>query len=521
MNRLAQLYRLLHIQFVFARHGLDKIVLSIPLLAPLQFLAYLNPWNWHKKGERSRGERIRNALEELGPIFVKFGQMLSTRRDLLPVDIADELARLQDQVPPFSGERARAIVESVYGCSWSMVFAVFDVVPLASASIAQVHAATLLDGKEVVVKIVRPTIKKLIRRDVALLYAIAGLVERCWSEGPRLHPREVVAEFEKYLFNELDLLREAANASQLRRNFLNSPLLYIPEVYWEYTRQDVMVMERIEGIPISNVQALKDCEVDLKKLAGRGVEIFFTQVFRDCFFHADMHPGNIFVSIKSPQDPQYLAVDFGIMGSLSPSDQRYLAENLLAFFRRDYRRVAQLHVESGWVPLNTRLDEFEAAVRAVCEPMFERPLKDVSFGRMLLQLFQVARHFQMEVQPQLLLLQKTLFNIEGLGRQLYPELDLWVTAKPFLERWVEEQLGPKAVWRKIRDNVPYWAEKLPEMPGLIYETLRLVRENTLVSHWQKAHLLQRRKVYHRVHGLSFLLGIGVAVIIGVGGYFFK
>jgi ubiquinone biosynthesis protein len=521
VKRLSQIWRLMHINFVLIRHGLDKIVLSIPPFAPVRFIAYLNPFNWVEHDKRSRGERIRTAFEELGPIFVKFGQMLSTRRDILPDDVAEELSRLQDQVPPFEG--ATAVVEKVYGRRLNEVFLEFSEKPFASASVAQVHAAKFFDGKEVVVKVLRPHIKKIIRRDIDLLYLIAGLIERYWSQGPRLHPKEIVVEFERTIFDELDLLREAANASQLRRNFAGSTIIYVPEVYWEYSHEKVMVMERIYGIPIADMTQLRARGVDFKKLSERGVEIFFTQVFRDCFFHADMHPGNIFVCAEDPSNPRYMAVDFGIMGSLTPRDQRYLAENLLAFFKRDYRRVAELHVESGWVSYDTRIDEFESAIRAVCEPIFERPLKDISFGQMLLRLFQTSRRFNMEVQPQLMLLQKTLLNIEGLGRELYPDLDLWNTAKPFLEKWLKKQIGPRALWRKICENAPYWSEQLPEIPGLIYETLFHLKESTfrkeqaLASHRIERTAEKRAKVANRRRG--FLEGILFVVIVYLGWYF--
>ncbi|HEV3251391.1 MAG TPA: ubiquinone biosynthesis regulatory protein kinase UbiB, partial [Puia sp.] len=436
MKSITRLMRLIQISFTLFRYGLDELVLSLHLFRPLRFLIYFNPYRLSNR-KRPQGERIRLALEDLGPIFVKFGQALSTRRDFIPEEIADELAKLQDRVPPFSGDQAKAMIEAACGRPITEIFAEFDTTPLASASVAQVHAAKLLTGQEVVAKVLRPGINKRIVKDVDLLYAIANLATRYWKEAKRLRPSEVVAEFESCLKDELDLLREAASASQLRRNFLHSDLLYIPEIYWQYTHSNVLVMERIYGISISDIPTLKKQGINLKKLAERGVEIFFTQVFRDCFFHADMHPGNIFVSPKQKDNPQYLGVDFGIMGSLSPEDQRYLAENLLAFFKRDYRRVAQLHVESGWIAPNTRVNEFEAAIRTVCEPIFERPLKEISFGQLLLRLFQTARRFKMEVQPQLVLLQKTLFNIEGLGRQLYPDLDLWNTAKPFLERWLK------------------------------------------------------------------------------------
>lgn len=473
MKKPAQIIRIIHINFVMARYGMDRFILKAPWFSPLRFLSYLNPFYWvNKQQGRTRGECLRLALEKLGPVYVKFGQILSTRQDLLPDDIAEELSKLQDQVPPFPGEVAKNIIEKTLGRSVAELFIEFEVTPLASASIAQVHAATLKTGQKVVVKVLRPNIAKVIENDIALLYTVAKLVERLWVHGPRLRPREIVAEFERTIFDELDLLREAANASQLRRNFLNSELLYIPEVFWEYTRTNVAVFERISGIPIANVATLREMGFDLKKLAERGVEIFFTQVFRDSFFHADMHPGNIFVAKRDPKNPQYLGVDFGIMGSLSPADQRYLAENLLAFFHRDYRRIAELHVESGWVPANTRIEDFEGTIRAVCEPIFERPLKDISFGQLLLRLFQTARRFHMQVQPQLMLLQKTLLNVEGLGRQLYPDLDLWVTGKPFLERWIKQQTGPRAFWRKFKERSPFWWEKLAELPDLIYEFLK-------------------------------------------------
>lgn len=472
MKRPAQIIRIIHINFVMARYGLDRFILATPWFYSLRFLSYLNPWYWvNRQRGHTRAECLRMALEELGPIFVKFGQILSTRQDLLPNDIAEELEKLQDRVPPFSSLTAKKIVEKAYGLPVSELFAEFDMNPLASASIAQVHAATLHNGKSVVVKILRPNMKKIINRDISLFYTLAGLIERFWVHGKRLRPRAIVAEFERTIHDELDLLREAANASQLRRNFLNSNLLYIPEVYWDFARKNVVVFERINGIPISDIATLKQQGFDLKKLAERGVEIFFTQVFRDSFFHADMHPGNIFVARRDPKNPQYLGVDFGIMGSLSPSDQRYLAENLLAFFHRDYRRVAELHVESGWVPKHTRIEEFEGTIRSVCEPIFERPLKDISFGHLLLRLFQTARRYHMEVQPQLVLLQKTLLNIEGLGRQLYPELDLWTTGKPYLERWIKQQTGPRALLRKIKQRGPFWWEKIGDFPDLIHDVL--------------------------------------------------
>ena len=422
-----------------------------------------------------RGARIRRALEDLGPIFVKFGQILSTRRDLLPDDIAIELAKLQDQVTPFDNDIAYQIIEKSLGHPLNEIFTEFSDAPFASASIAQVHAATLHNGKKVIVKVLRPNIKPVIQRDISLLYIIADKVERYWSAGKNLRPKAVVAEFEKSLLDELDLMREAANASQLRRNFLNSEKIYIPEVYWDHCRKDIMVMERIHGTPIGNIDALVEKNINMQQLSERGVEIFFTQVFSHSFFHADMHPGNIFVA----DNGQYIAVDFGIMGTLNDSDQRYLAENFLAFFNRDYRRVAELHVSSGWVGKDTRIDEFESAIRSVCEPIFDKPLKDISFGLLLLNLFQTARRFNMEVQPQLILLQKTLLNIEGLGRQLYPDLDLWKTAKPFLEQWMKDKIGPSSFFKHVKENAPLWAEQLPKIPNLIFDVLDQAKKGEL------------------------------------------
>ena len=509
MVRPGQLIRLLHINWVLVKNGLEEIVFATHLFRPFRFLLFFWPWHWFRKIDISHGERIRRALEDLGPLFVKFGQILSTRRDLLPDDIASELARLQDRVPPFPGSEARAIVEKAYGKPLSEVFERFEETPLASASIAQVHAARLLDGREVVVKVVRPTIKKTIERDVGLLYAVAGLAQRYWKNGRRLRPLDVVSEYEKTIFDELDLMREAANASQLRRNFLNSPLLYIPEVYWPHCRSNVMVMERISGIPISDVSELQRQGVNFKLLAERGVEIFFTQVFRHNFFHADMHPGNIFAEA----DSRYLAVDFGIMGTLTPEDQRYLAENFVAFFNRDYRRVAELHVESEWVPANTRVDEFESAIRTVCEPIFERPLKEISFGHLLLRLFQTARRFNMEVQPQLVLLQKTLLNIEGLGRQLYPDLDLWQTAKPFLERWMNDQIGPRAFVRNMKTSLPQWAEQLPQLPTLLHQLAQQARDGNLQVQSNAGELIKLRREVRQANRRSVAAVTAAALIV--------
>ena len=479
MNPFGQFFRLVLINRVLVRHGLDEIVLAAHILRPFRFLIFLAPWNWIRRNKGPRGQRIREALEDLGPIFIKFGQMLSTRRDLLPGDIAEELALLQDKVPPFPGNTARMIIEKSLERNVDELFDEFDETPLASASIAQVHAATLKDGRKVVVKVLRPDVERWIKHDLSILYTIARLAQRYWREGRRLRPVEIVEEYEKTLIDELDLMREAANATQLRRNFEGSELLYDPEVHWHYCRRSVMVMERISGIPIGDMDALRAAGTNFEEISRRGVEIFFSQVFRDNFFHADMHPGNIFVDVSDPQKPRYMAVDFGIMGSLSPSDKRYLAENFMAFFERDYFRVAQLHVDSGWVPEGTRVDEFESAIRTVCEPIFERPLKDISFGQLLLRLFQTARRFDMEVQPQLVLLQKTLLNIEGLGRMLYDELDLWVTAKPFLENWMQEQVGHRALINQLKHELPLWGEKLPQLPLLAHKALKQVTEGNL------------------------------------------
>lgn len=515
MKSISRLARLMQINFILFRYSLDELLLSLHRFRPLRYFIYLNPYRRVNK-KISRGERIRLALEDLGPIFVKFGQALSTRRDFIPIDIADELAKLQDRVPPFSGDQAKCIIEACIQKPIAETFSEFDIIPLASASIAQVHAAKLLTtDQEVVVKVLRPGVYKKISRDIDLLYSLADWALRYWRPAKQLRPRDIVAEFEACLKDELDLLREGANASQLRRNFSNSDLLYIPQVYWPYTSHKILVMERIYGISISDISGLKKQGINLKKLAERGVEIFFTQVFRDCFFHADMHPGNIFVSPKNKENPQYLGVDFGIMGSLSPEDQRYLAENLMAFFNRDYRRVAQLHVESGWVAENIRINEFEAAIRTVCEPIFERPLKEISFGQLLLRLFQTARRFNMEVQPQLVLLQKTLFNVEGLGRQLYPDLDLWNTAKPFLEHWLRKQVGPRVFLRKIQEYAPYWAEKIPEIPDLVYQILVDLRHSKKKSKCQYCVIEKEKKQTNKKKFWFIGLGIATACIVWV------
>ncbi len=510
-----QFFRIFQINLILVRHGLEEVIFKIHFFRPIRFILLLLPWHWFRKNDISHGVRIRRSLEDLGPIFVKFGQALSTRRDLLSDDIANELAKLQDQVPPFSGAQARAIIANSLGAPIDEVFSSFDETPLGSASIAQVHSATLLDGSDVVVKVLRPDVKKHIKRDLELLHLIADMAHRYWPDGRRLRPKEVVEDYERTILDELDLLREAANASQLRHNFEKSADLYVPEVYWDYCRINVMVMERIYGIPVNDVETLKQNNINMKKLSERGVLIFFTQVFQDNFFHADMHPGNIFVSYDNPDDPQYLGVDFGIMGTLSVEDQRYLAENLWAFFNRDYRRVAELHLESGWVPADTRVDHFESAIRTVCEPIFQKPISEISFGNLLLRLFQTARRFKMEVQPQLVLLQKTLLNIEGLGRQLDPELDLWQTAKPFLDRWMSEQIGVHALVKGLKTQLPKILEQSPEIPSLIYQALHNASQPS--DQYEKKLLLKVEKLERQVRTQQWILTTSVVAILSAAG----
>jgi len=513
MIRPSQALRLIHINRVLLRHGLDEVVFATRWLRPLRFLLYLSPWFWFRGKQPPYPVRIRQALEDLGPIFIKFGQLISTRRDLLPDDLAIELAKLQDRVPPFSGTEAHALIEQAWQRPLEAELDAFDPTPLASASIAQVHSAHLKDGRAVVVKVLRPRIEKTIRRDIGLLHILAQLIQRYWKDGRRLRPVDLVAEYKKTIFDELDLQREAANASVLRRNFLDSEAIYIPEVHWDLTRPNVMVMERIYGTPVGEVAALKTQGISMRMLGERGVEIFFTQLFRDNFFHADMHPGNIFVA----PDGRYIAVDFGIVGSLTVEDQRYLAENLLAFFHRDYRRVAELHVASGWVPPETRIVDFEAAIRTVSEPIFEKPLAEISFGNFLIRLFQTARRFNMEVQPQLALLQKTLLNIEGLGRQLYPELDLWTTAKPFMEEWMKDQVGPRAFLARTCKNLGPISEQIPELPSLAYRVLDTLDRHQMTIHWRSEEL-ERLRTEARNHRTAMVRAVsgGLLILSGTG-----
>ncbi|VVE65593.1 putative protein kinase UbiB [Pandoraea captiosa] len=507
-----RLLRLIKIFFVCYRYGLDELVLSS---IPHPFTrALLRVLTIGRSGLKApRGERLRLALESLGPIFVKFGQVLSTRRDLMPPDIALELARLQDQVPPFDPQVAHASIEKSLGRPLEEVFVEFERIPVASASIAQVHFARVREGehagKDVAVKVLRPNMLGVIDSDLALMRDLAGWVERLWPDGKRLKPREVVAEFDKYLHDELDLMREAANAAQLRRNFIDSGMLMVPEIYWEFSSSSVLVMERMYGVPISQIDVLREAGVDLKKLAREGVEIFFTQFLRDGFFHADMHPGNILVSLDPATFGRYIALDCGIVGALSEFDKNYLAQNFLAFFRRDYHRVASLHLESGWVPPDTRVEELEGAIRAVCEPYFDRPLKEISLGLVLMRLFQTSRRFNVEIQPQLVLLQKTLLNIEGLGRQLDPDLDLWKTAKPFLERWMAEQIGPRGWLERLKAEAPQWSKTMPQLPRLIHQALAAHargQDDTLLL-----ALLQEQRRTNRLLTGAFCLVGGIAI----------
>ncbi|WP_338511012.1 ubiquinone biosynthesis regulatory protein kinase UbiB [Erwinia aphidicola] len=506
-----ELRRLYLIIRVFLSYGLDELIPKTRLTLPIRLWRKCLFWMPNRHKTQPLGERLRLALEQLGPVWIKFGQMMSTRRDLFPPHIADQLAMLQDRVAPFDGAKALKLIEHSLGAPIESQFDDFEIVPLASASIAQVHTATLKEnGREVVIKVIRPDILPVIKADMRLIYRLARWVPRLLPDGRRLRPQEVVADYEKTLLDELNLLREAANAIQLRRNFDNSRMLYVPEIYSDYCSENMLVMERIYGIPISDVVTLEQHGVNMKLLAERGVQVFFTQVFRDNFFHADMHPGNIFVSYEHPEDPQYIGIDCGIVGSLNKEDKRYLAENFIAFFNRDYRKVAELHVDSGWVPPDTNVEDFEFAIRTVCEPIFEKPLAEISFGHVLLNLFNTARRFNMEVQPQLVLLQKTLLYVEGVGRQLYPQLDLWKTAKPFLEDWIKDQIGIPAIVRALKEKAPFWAEKMPELPELFYDSLR--------QHKQLRHSVDRlasdlKGERTMQHQSRYLFGVGATLLL--------
>jgi ubiquinone biosynthesis protein len=504
---IVKFLRLFKIFKVAIRYGLDEIAISglrVPRLAKL-----IDTVIFWRDLTAPRGVRLRKALEELGPIFVKFGQVLSTRRDLMPPDIAEELAKLQDRVPPFDSDLAIAQITKSLGAHPDQLFASFEREPVASASIAQVHFATLKNGTEVAVKVLRPNMKKSIDGDIALMHLAADWLEKLWADGKRLKPREVVAEFDKYLHDELDLMREAANGSQLRRNFAQSTVLLVPEMFWDYCSSSVIVMERMHGIPVSQIERLRDAGVDLKKLSRDGVEIFFTQIFRDGFFHADMHPGNILVSVAPATFGRYIALDFGIVGTLNDFDKDYLSQNFLAFFRRDYKRVAEAHIESGWAPRETRVDELESAVRACCEPIFDRPLKDISFGQILLRLFQTSRRFNVEIQPQLVLLQKTLLNIEGLGRQLDPDLDLWKTAKPYLEKWMAEQVGWKGMFERLKNEAPRYTHIFPQLPRLVHKVLSKAAEQPGADVQLLQHLIVQQQ------RTNLLLGFGVCLLVGI------
>jgi ubiquinone biosynthesis protein len=492
--KLQVMARLIQIQRVLVRHGLDEFVRETHLYRPLRFVFLASPWTWlERRKQAPRAERLRLALEELGPIFIKFGQALSTRRDLLPPDIAVELAKLQDRVPPFDNATARAIIEKSLGRPVTESFASFEAQPLAAASIAQVHAATLKSGADVVIKVLRPGMRGIISRDLEVMHELARLAKTHSTEARRLRVDEIVDEYEKTILDELDLMREAANASQLKRNFEGSSLLHVPAVYWDLCRIDVMVMERIRGVTISDMDTLRAKGANIAMLAQNGVKIFFTQVFRHNFFHADMHPGNIFVLIDDPANPRYAAIDFGIVGTLDIRDQHYLAENFLAVFDRDYRRVAELHVQSGWVPPDTRVDEMESAIRTVLEPIFDRPLKDISFGTILLRLFDISRRFDMRIQPQLILLQKTLLNIEGLGRDLYPELDIWQTAAPILREWMSDRISPRAQLKHIRRNLPDILTSLHALPSLMKVAVQQAEDGSLALGVRSQEIITLRR----------------------------
>jgi ubiquinone biosynthesis protein len=513
IHGVRQFVRLVHISATLARYGLDDLLQATHLFRPMRWVRKILPGKG--VGDQPRGARLRLALQELGPVYVKFGQIISTRRDLLPRDIADELSQLQDRVPPFPGDEAQAIIEKSLGKPVGELFAEFDTEPLASASIAQVHPVTLPDGRQAVAKVVRPGIEKQLRRDIDLLKAIAGLAQRYWENGDNVRPVDIVTEFETFVFDELDMQREASNASLLRRNFENSPDLYIPEIYWAWCKQDVMVMERVNGLPIGNIELLNEHGVNLEVLARRGLRVFYTQVFRDNLFHADMHPGNILVNAMDPQNPTFIALDFGIVASLTPRDLYYISENFMALFNQDYRRVGELHIEAGWLPADTRLDELEAAVRTVGEPMFSRPLNEISFGELLFKLFKVAHRFHLTLQPQLIMLQKTLLNIEGLGRQLYPELDVWAVAKPELETILREKHSVEHAAKDLRQRLPAWLSKAPDMPGLIHDYLHKASTGQLVTRIASDDLAAIRQEHQFSHRKTILtLAAGAFVISG-------
>ena len=513
--KLPVLGRLIEIQRVLVRNGLDEFVRETHLYRPLRFLYFLSPWTWFQRARTSsRGERLRLALEELGPIFVKLGQAVSTRRDLLPLDIADELAKLQDRVPPFAGAEAQRLIEQALGAPVSTLFSEFDATPLAAASIAQVHSAKLKDGREVVVKVLRPGMHKVISRDLEVMHELARIAWRNSTVARRLRVVEIVADYERTILDELDLMREAANASQLKRNFAGSDLLYVPDVYWDLCRVNVMVMERIRGVQISDMAQIRAAGTDLQRLAENGVRIFFTQVFSHNFFHADMHPGNIFVQLDNPAQPRYAAVDFGIVGTLDPRDQQYLAENFLAVFDRDYRRVAVLHLESGWVPPDARIDQMESAIRTVCEPIFNKPLKEISFGVLLLRLFDISRRFNMEIQPQLILLQKTLFNIEGLGRDIYPDLDIWQTAGPILREWMKQRISPPNVVRDIRAQLPEFVDAMRALPPLLKGAVHRAQDGTLRLHVEAENIESLKQTIRDTNARRDMVTVGAAILLG-------
>jgi ubiquinone biosynthesis protein len=507
--------RMMEIQRVLVRHGLDEFVRETHLWRPLRFVFLLSPWTWFERSKQApRSVRLRLALEELGPIFVKFGQAVSTRRDLLPLDIADELAKLQDAVPPFPGAEARALIETALGESVTKLFRAFDETPLAAASIAQVHAATMLDGTDVVVKVLRPGMHEVITRDLEVMHELARIAWHNSATARRLRVTEIVRDYEKTILDELDLMREAANASQLRRNFAGDDSLYVPAVFWDLCRVNVMVMERIRGVPISDMARLRELGANIPLLAENGVKIFFTQVFRHNFFHADMHPGNIFVLVDDPVRPRYAAVDFGIVGTLDARDQQYLAENFLAVFERDYHRVATLHLESGWVPANTRVDEMESAIRTVCEPIFNKPLKEISFGQILLRLFAISRRFNMEIQPQLVLLQKTLLNVEGLGRQLYDELDIWKTATPILRSWMSDRVSGATVIESLRTQLPEVLDAVRALPPLLKGAVQQAQDGTLRLRIEAANIDSLEQTIRDTNRRRDGITIAAALLLG-------